>query len=257
MRHYLITLTLLFINLLTCKAQKIMLSEETFESFIVKVNSLKVSALAADTETPNELDFTLKGYNIGLGIGANFALGQKLFEATISPLDQTLRFDETSKTNLTLTTLFMIPLRGYNYMVRRSKNHKKIQAKIYQISASPNPDSSNKTYAITYGPYLVANVNYADFTKAASVKPFNQTISGGIGFGWRFNDVAMLALTADAAYFKQPRGFLNEKVNSVLTDVDGKTITSLDSNNSSYFHDITSWSLSLKLVYILGQSSDN
>jgi hypothetical protein len=197
-------------------------------------------------------DFKLKGFNLGLGIGANFIVNQNLVIPTISPFDNTLKLDKASMTNFTLTTLFMIPLSGPKNVINRFNKGKRLRATVYQYG---DLDDENTTYVVPYGPYLIFNVNYSDFSKAAEVKPFNQSINGGMGFGWRFNDLAMAAITFDAAKFKQPKQFLIDKEGSVLQDSQGNLVTSIDSDDPNLFKDITTWSISLKIVYILSTNN--
>jgi hypothetical protein len=237
--------------------QKNILTVTKLREFIgTKNNMIDPAAIAGingKTDTDKKLDFKLKGYSIGIGIGANLVLNKNIIESTISPIDQTLKFDKSNKTNLTLTTLFMIPLRGASSIERQAKRNGIIKGKVYQIG---DPDVNNKTYVVPYGPYFVVNVNYSDFTKAAEVKPFNQSIDGGIGLGWRFNDLAMATLTMDANKFKQPRNFLKELENQALTNLAGEKINTLDISDINYFKDITAWSLSLKIIFILSQLSE-
>jgi len=203
-----------------------------------------------------DINYKLKGFNLGLGIGGSVALNKDLVIPTISPIDNTLHLDKASRSNFTLTTLFTVPLRRIKTIEENAADPDKklLGAKVFQVGDTPS--ETNTTYVVPYGPYLVFNVNYSDFTKAAEVKPFNQSISGGMGFGWRFNDIALVALTLDATSFKQPKDFLLDMEGKTINDSEGNPITSLDPNSSVYFKDITTWSVSFKIVYLLSQTSD-
>ncbi len=244
------TLTCLFACLLSFAAfsQKKILTRSELLSLqkSVSSDSNKSSPEIGEGEK-KELDYKLKGFNLGLGIGANVVLNRNISEAVISPIDQTLQFDNIPRTNLNLSTLFMIPLASASARAKRYALNKGIAgAKVYQVG---EPNNEKKTYVVPYGLHLVVNVNYSDFTKSAAVKPFNQTINGGFGLGWRFNDIAMVAATLEANTFKQPRNFLR--------DLEGQTLLStIDTSNTNYFRDITTWCFSIKVIFILSQTED-
>lgn len=223
------------------------------KDIISSTEAIKNSDSTKAESNADKVDYKLKGFNLGLGIGGSLTLNQNLVSPTISPLDNKLQIDNNSNTNFTLTTLFMIPMIGANRIEKRANAGKDLRATVYQYGTK---DKDNTTYVVPHGPYLIFNINYNDFTKAASVKPFNQTINGGMGIGWRFNDFALAALTLDATSYKQPKQFLMDNVGKTLQTADGKNITTIDTNDTNYFKDITAWSLSLKIVYILTPSSN-
>lgn len=205
----------------------------------------KKTSDSGDTETP---ELKLKGFNAGLAIGPSLTLNQNLLVPGISPIDNTLVFDKSSLWNFTLTSVFMLPLSSKSSVFKKA-DEGKLKGVAYQEDIN--------TYSIVpTGVYAIFNINLVDLAKAADVRPFNQSIAGGIGFGYRFNQRAMLAATVDFTNYKQPKGFLKSLEGQVLKSSDGSTIKSIDKNDANYFNDVTAAAISLRFVYIFSANND-
>ena len=79
---------------------------------------------------------------------------------------------------------------------------------------------------------------------------FNQKIDGGLGLGYRLNHDLQIALTFEKISVRQPRDFLFDYQNQVIT-VNGQPLTTLNTDDTGYFKTDYLSALSLKFVYIL------
>ena len=149
--------------------------------------------------------------------------------------------EDISRSAFLITSCVNIPLSG-----RRQfwKEKGLIRGDIYQ-------SFDGKEIQFTpHGWYAVATINITTFNAAQSATPFNQSISGGIGLGYRFTEDFLMSLTLERTSIRQPRQFVLDKVGQSI-EVNGQKVTSLSNDNNDYFHDLALTSISFKFVYIL------
>lgn len=178
-----------------------------------------------------------RGFNVGVSLGVNRVF-DKLYEATISPVDNKLSLNRLQRSAFVMSTVIAVPLSkgelGGSYARRLDG-----QGKAY-----------GPVYYVPYGLYLIAAVNLTTFHDAMKGGVFNQKIDGGLGLGYRLNHDLQIALTFEKISVRQPRDFLFDYQNQVIT-VNGQPLTTLNTDDTGYFKTDYLSALSLKFVYIL------
>ena len=138
-----------------------------------------------------------RGFNVGVSLGVNRVF-DKLYEATISPVDNKLSLNRLQRSAFVMSTVIAVPLSkgelGGSYARRLDG-----QGKAY-----------GPVYYVPYGLYLIAAVNLTTFHDAMKGGVFNQKIDGGLGLGYRLNHDLQIALTFEKISVRQPRDFLFE-----------------------------------------------
>lgn len=178
-----------------------------------------------------------RGFNVGVSLGVNRVF-DKLYEATISPVDNKLSLNRLQRSAFVMSTVIAVPLSkgelGGSYARRLDG-----QGKAY-----------GPVYYVPYGLYLIAAVNLTTFHDAMKGGVFNQKIDGGLGLGYRLNHDLQIALTFEKISVRQPRDFLFDYQNQVIT-VNGQPLTALNTDDTGYFKTDYLSAFSLKFVYIL------
>jgi len=178
-----------------------------------------------------------KGLHVGVSLGINHTLS-RLYEATISPIDNRLSLSPMQRSALVMSTVVAVPLSkgelGGSY-ARRLDGQNKPYGPVYYVP---------------YGVYLIAAVNLTTFQDAMKGGVFNQKIDGGLGLGYRLNSDLQIALTFEKISVRQPREFLFDYKDKVIT-INNQPLTSLDINDNNFFRTDYLSALSVKFVYII------
>ncbi len=204
------------------------------------INAQNYGVKTLPAPAADSLSFKInKGFNLGVSLGGSYVFG-RLYEASISPIDQRLYLDPTKRTAFLMSTALAIPLSkgelGGSHFRRYDERGQ----------------AYGPVYFVPYGLYLVATVNLATFHDAMGGGVFNQRIDGGLGLGYRLNRDLMLSLTFEKLSIRQPRGFLFDYAGQVVP-VNGQPLAALDAADNSYFKVNYFSSLAIKLIYLFNK----
>ncbi|TDB64067.1 hypothetical protein [Arundinibacter roseus] len=182
-----------------------------------------------------------KGYSLGVSLGSTVVFNP-LYEAVISPIDSRLYLNRMKQSAFLMSTVLAMPLSkgelGGSYFRK------------YDESGKP----FGPVYYIPYGLYLVATVNLTAFHDAMNGGVFNQRIDGGLGLGYRINHDLMVSLTYEKLSIRQPRDFLFDYQNQVIT-INGQPLTTLDTTDGGFFKTEYFGTMAIKIVYLFGKKS--
>ena len=218
------------------------LSKDEFTNLLAG-RSKSGSGFAADSGDTPISNAVNKGIDFGASLGFSFAL-RKVYEARLSPLDNTLQITTTAQPAFLLSTGVAFPLAGSGSSFRYGGS-------FYQKTTGTS--NTGEATFVPYGFYALATVNLVAFNSAASGSAYNQKLDGGVGVGFRLNDNVLLAATFEMLTYRTPRDFLLEdgRRNQVLTGPGGTPITTLSQDDDAYFINRYQPSVSLKFFYLL------
>ena len=180
-----------------------------------------------------------KGIKFGISMGFNQTFDD-LYDARISPIDNTLVLQKTSNTSFLLSTSLSFPI--LSHYLGGGSYYRKLDA---------NGDPVGSPYFVPSGLNIVVTINLVTFNSALGGSGvFNQKLDGGLGLGYTFGDQVQLALTYEMISFRQPRDFLTA-YHGKSVPVGDSNLMSLSVDDNDYFIDKYIPSLSLKVIYLL------
>jgi hypothetical protein len=173
-----------------------------------------------------------KVVKLGLSLGYS-ALPVKLYDASISPIDNTLKLQKQFPANFLISTALVInPIQGYKVEIDTTKNQiiRAIKMRLHKIS-------------------FIASVNLVSIGSNTETL-FNKKIDGGLGIGYKLSDDFHLALTAEMFSSRQLRDYIINDYQDKPFKIDGKDVTTLDQTDNRLFIDKYTPGICVKFIYI-------
>lgn len=179
-----------------------------------------------------------KSVKVGISLGYSALLGN-LYNASISPIDNTLKLQNQFPANFLISTALVInPIKTLRVLEEsNSKVLRVVGEQLQNIS-------------------FVATVNLVSFGSSTETL-FNKKIDGGLGIGYKMSDDFHIAFTAEMFSVKQLREYLIKGYNNQELVIDGKSLTAFDETDTRLFHDKYVPGFSLKFIYIIANKESN
>lgn len=216
----------------------------TFSSTIKAQDSTTISEVKKLKEKIDKIEN--KTINLGVSIGYKYIWNKDLNyyqEATISPIDTTLKIQNLDNGFVVLSTELIINPFAKSTFLNDFKNG----IKIWKLKII-GPKIVELAQKILHRLTLIASVNLAEFQTAQSNFSFNKAIDGGLGIGLRLSETFWIAWTYEITSHRQLRDYIHSYKDEKIV-VSGNTLTKLDENDNNLFYTKRLSSANFKFIF--------
>lgn len=209
---------------------------------IVKSQTVRLSRESVKILENEGVEVIKLGNPLKLGVSVGYNSGFKsLYNATISPIDNTVQFERVSPFSVVLSTAAMFSVRTFSL---RKKT---------DLDYEPTRDNTEgPVFEIPSRLSIGAILNIAQFSGQTNV--YNQQIDGGLGIGYQLNENIFILGSLEFNSVKQPRDYFFDKYydKNLPVLVSGSPLKSLNYDDTSLFSNKYVPNISLKIVFGLG-----
>jgi hypothetical protein len=196
-----------------------------------------------------------KPITLGLSIGWRWINDNtNTFEnASISPIDSTLKLEKLDKSAVVLSTAIVIsPFYTVGFLKKQSDvaNQQVDNA----VDNAKKPEKGDYLRAIGLNllksTSIIGTLNLLELSAAQEQVKFNTIIEGGIGLGVKMGDGVFLGMTWEKVLSRQLRTHLKEQVDKKIY-YENKIVTSLDETDDKFYLTRSFSAISIKVIVSL------
>lgn len=211
-----------------------------FLSNIVSIAQLKFIPVPNTSKFIEGDNLSIENKVVKLGMSLGFVyIPIQLYDATISPIDNTLKLDRQFPVNFLISSALVVNPFGKNK--QDDDSEKKIISKILACLKDVS---------------FIASINLIQLG-ATNTTIFNKKIDGGLGLGIKLSDNFHVSCTAEMLSIRQLRGFITNYYKDKSILVNEQNLVALDFNDNKFFVDRYILCGCLKFIYIIANKDNN
>lgn len=223
----------------------------------------EISAVQENEESASKKKFV----HFGLSLGYRWLTGNSASQnefASVSPIDSTLRLTKLDRTSYLFSTSVVFDLNlgklrtnvdDVSFKYKRTERQDIINKR---LQGKQKAQKSIRMHRSTIGRFfiksldrmcIVSNLNILDFSNGQKELAFNKSIEGGLGLGYKLNDMMYLGFNWEHVQtiqlYDDIKRFEGKKIE--LNGDHLKSSTQLDSDNEDLFYkkNLSGWSIKM------------